>query len=507
MTEADESINRVRELQSLLLSNDFLNTLATGYLLFDADGVVVDCNEAAERLLGVASDALMGVIWYQSGSGAVHEDGSAFPSGSQPAMITLRSGKPCPDATIGVDNPGQVRRWLLVNTYPCIVDGSLKGVVSSFVDISEHLQREHVLQLLTEVNRFVMFASDNINPLQHLCDALVADGQYVGVTARESLEGAEALYGAAIDDELDDAMLQLTGQALSGSGAIGTALKSGITQMIADLDDDSASKPLEHLAAQLGLRSLLAIPFSPSGTSAVLVVFSRNVYAFDEVTVHGLESIARESAFGISHLRSVADLASALEGTLDALSQMTESRDPYTAGHQRHVAALGAAIATRLNLGIEMIQLIREAGMVHDGGKTAIPAEFLTRPGALSALEYELVKGPHHRRFRHSVEGQAAVADRRRRAVTPRASGWFGLSQRLVWRGDHLAGTDHRRRRRRCSLRRRVRYRFHLRRVVISAEHYSRPQSHQREGYDRQDQAMPHFPALTLNQRLVARIP
>jgi HD-GYP domain-containing protein (c-di-GMP phosphodiesterase class II) len=75
---------------------------------------------------------------------------------------------------------------------------------------------------------------------------------------------------------------------------------------------------------------------------------------------------------------------------------MTENRDPYTAGHQIHVGALGsslaAAIATECGLDLKMIELIRQSGDVHDIGKIAVPSEILTKPGRLSPLEFEMVK-------------------------------------------------------------------------------------------------------------------
>lgn len=423
MTEVEAPIDRTRELQSMLLSHSFLNSLATGYLLFDADGAVVDCNDAAEGMLGVGSEQLMGTAWRQSMSALISEDGVPLSREDQPAIMTLRSGEPCVDVTVGVDTNGRVRQWLLVNTYPCIVDGSIKGVVSSFVDISGRLRREHALQLLTEVNQYVMFASDDRDPLQQLCDALVEHGPYalvgVGVASNSEEGGIDVVCGAAINDHLYDAMVQATGRKASELGAIGTALRTGVTQVIGDLADDSSAGPVRKQVSQLGLKSEIAIPFAPSGSPAVLFVFDQNVYAFDEVTVQGLEAIARESEFGISHLRSMDDLASALDGTLQALSQMTESRDPYTEGHQSHVAALGAAIATRLGLSIETIKLIRQAGAVHDVGKIAVPSEILTRPGRLSALEFEMIKQHTTVGFDILSKGHAAVADRGGRAVTP----------------------------------------------------------------------------------------
>jgi HD-GYP domain-containing protein (c-di-GMP phosphodiesterase class II) len=113
---------------------------------------------------------------------------------------------------------------------------------------------------------------------------------------------------------------------------------------------------------------------------AVLTVYDRHVFAFDEPTVRGLEQIVRETEFGVAHLSSMKRLAAALDETLAALGQMTETRDPYTAGHQTGVGTLGAAIAMQLGLDATMIELIRHAGDVHDTGKIAIPSEILTRP-------------------------------------------------------------------------------------------------------------------------------
>ncbi len=67
-------------------------------------------------------------------------------------------------------------------------------------------------------------------------------------------------------------------------------------------------------------------------------------------------------------------------------------RDPYTAGHQRRVAQLAAAIADELGMAKDEIEGLRLAATIHDIGKIAIPAEILARPGTLSAIEFSLLK-------------------------------------------------------------------------------------------------------------------
>lgn len=90
--------------------------------------------------------------------------------------------------------------------------------------------------------------------------------------------------------------------------------------------------------------------------------------------------------------RYLVQLRQNLEDAVAAIAATVEARDPYTAGHQRGVAALAAEIARELGLDAETVQGIHLAGTIHDLGKIKIPAEILARPGGLSALETRLVR-------------------------------------------------------------------------------------------------------------------
>jgi PAS domain S-box-containing protein len=79
-------------------------------------------------------------------------------------------------------------------------------------------------------------------------------------------------------------------------------------------------------------------------------------------------------------------------GTVDAISQMMDLRDPYTAGHERRVGEIAAAIAAEMGLDESTQRGLRIAGSVHDIGKITVPAEILSRPGRLSPIEYEIIK-------------------------------------------------------------------------------------------------------------------
>ncbi len=85
-------------------------------------------------------------------------------------------------------------------------------------------------------------------------------------------------------------------------------------------------------------------------------------------------------------------LEDAVLGTAAAVSQMVELRDPYTAGHERRVGELSAAIAAEMGMDEKAQRGLRVAGAVHDVGKIMVPAEILAKPARLTAVEFELVK-------------------------------------------------------------------------------------------------------------------
>lgn len=82
----------------------------------------------------------------------------------------------------------------------------------------------------------------------------------------------------------------------------------------------------------------------------------------------------------------------AMKGTVQAMASTIETRDPYTAGHQRRVSVLACAIAKELNLPENRIQGLRLAADIHDVGKIYVPAEILSKPGKISETEYNLIK-------------------------------------------------------------------------------------------------------------------
>ena len=88
----------------------------------------------------------------------------------------------------------------------------------------------------------------------------------------------------------------------------------------------------------------------------------------------------------------LAQLETAFMSTVEVATTLSEMRDPYTAGHERRVGKIAAAIGAELGFDDRRIEGLRVAGYLHDIGKITIPAEILSKPGKLSQIEFRLIQ-------------------------------------------------------------------------------------------------------------------
>ncbi|MCX5837587.1 MAG: PAS domain S-box protein [Deltaproteobacteria bacterium] len=111
------------------------------------------------------------------------------------------------------------------------------------------------------------------------------------------------------------------------------------------------------------------------------------------VGIHGVSrDITQRKRSEHALLESLKRLHKSLGATVQAMAVTVETRDPYTAGHQRRVADLARSIAQEMNLPTHQIEGIRMASTIHDIGKISVPAEILSKPTKLTNIEFDLIK-------------------------------------------------------------------------------------------------------------------
>ncbi|MBN2233453.1 MAG: response regulator [Deltaproteobacteria bacterium] len=78
--------------------------------------------------------------------------------------------------------------------------------------------------------------------------------------------------------------------------------------------------------------------------------------------------------------------------TIRSFACALEAKDRYTHGHSQQVTRYAEAIARAMKLSVDEIELLGQAGMLHDIGKIGISEAILNKPGPLTASEYEIIK-------------------------------------------------------------------------------------------------------------------
>jgi putative nucleotidyltransferase with HDIG domain len=88
---------------------------------------------------------------------------------------------------------------------------------------------------------------------------------------------------------------------------------------------------------------------------------------------------------------------------IESLNATVDARDPYTAGHSARVQRIALALAEELRIPHTRLDAVRYGSLFHDIGKIAVPDAILSKPAALTAREYDVIK-------RHPVDGADIVS-------------------------------------------------------------------------------------------------
>lgn len=386
--------------------------------LLDRDGIALYTSPSIERLLGYGSNELVG----QNVFALIHPDDL---SRVQLAFARV------------LENPDQEQHveyrfknkdgiWCYLDSIGkyLLDDSPTEGVVVNSRDITGRKQAEEkmresdeslrklnrALRTLSGCNESLVHAMDEQELLAAICEVIVRTGSYrfawVGYAEHDDGKSVRPMKFAGEEAGFLDAFRFSWGDNESGHNPIGEAIRTGSPQGIRNIQTSSAMLPREE-ALRRGYISCLALPLRNGDTvMGVLAIYAAESDAFDDVEVKLLMELADDLVYGIGALRTRVEREHAMEQnrlnairmkkalleTIEAIGSALEKRDPYTAGHQRQVAKLAHAIAQEMKLPQEVAEGIYMGCLIHDIGKIYIPAEILSRPGKLTAPEFEIIK-------------------------------------------------------------------------------------------------------------------
>jgi len=359
----DELEQRVEErTRQLRESEERFRTLfmqaPDAFFITDLHGIFVDGNRAAAELIGVAEHQLMGRSFLKPGllspddlvraKAWLSENIQGRPTGPDELVLRRSEGREIP---------------IEIRSYPMPLSG--RAVILSIArDVTE---RHRMIESLREAKELAERVFDTANAIVVELDQ--------GAKIRRFNRFAEWLTG------------------YSSAEAVG---RNWFETFLAEEDRDTI--PEVHrgvLVDHPGSSSYVNPIVCKDGTHRVIEWRNTTITGPDGtargVLAIGIDITDREEA--LRDLRaSEQRLFEAFEGTVTAFAQTVEARDPYTAGHQEHVARLAARIAGKLGLSRQSVEAVRVAGLLHDIGKIGVPAEILAKPTDLTEVEAGLIR-------------------------------------------------------------------------------------------------------------------
>ena len=315
-----------------------------------------------------------------------------------------------------VPETGRVR-WIHERGYPVTDErGSvvlMTGICTDITkrkraeeEIQRHLERIEALREidraitstldLTEVLDIILEELERVIPYHSAAIFLLSDGTVRVAAARGHPDVARALEVSFLVQ--DDAL-------------IAKLMQEKRPLVLADAQAD------QRFLARGGteyVRSWIGIPLIAKGTAVgFLTVDHREPGVYDEESAEMAQAFASQVAVAVENARlyeeaqrelaerkraqeelqrTTETLRKTLGATIQAMAFTVETRDAYTAGHQRRVADLARAIATEMGLSKERIEGIRTAAVIHDLGKITVPTDILNKPTKLSEHEFGIIQ-------------------------------------------------------------------------------------------------------------------
>ena len=385
-----------------------LDTIPQSVFWKDLDGRYLGCNMPFARSAGFAHpDDIVGktdfdLPWPERETRAYRADDQAVIASNRPR---LHIEEPIQQAD-GTRIVADTSKVPLVDN-----DGSTYGVLGIFDDITQRKQADIALQrttrtlrTLSQGNEALVRAIDETDLLHRMVRIIVETGGYgmawVGYAEHDADKSIREVAWHADSGVHPPQERRTWADGRLGQSLAGKVVRSGKALLEQDIMACADMSPWRDQLQASGYVAALALPLSDGGhTFGVLSIYARESQAFGTDEFRLLQELANDLAYGIVNLRGAIERSKAaerlrgnLEQTIGVIAATVESRDPFTAGHQRRVAELAMAIAREMGLSDHAIEGIRFGALIHDLGNMQIPAGILARPARLTDVEFELIK-------------------------------------------------------------------------------------------------------------------
>jgi PAS domain S-box-containing protein/putative nucleotidyltransferase with HDIG domain len=330
----------------------------------------------------------------------------------------MQTGKPVLNREEYLLDEKEQKRWLLSSKLPLRnQNGQIIGLVGIGRDITERKHAEEALKnsnkqlkkmyslqnVIRKLNQFLLRCDNEDEIYKTICDTFMEANLikfvWIGLIEEGTFDVKPVAY-AGIEKEYINSIQAKWDNSLHGNGPTGAAIKTQKPVLIGNIRTDPRFMPWREEGLKRGYLSIISLPIAhESKVVGVLNVYSDEEDAFNKKDVEFLRELTTDIAIGIRSIRfeknlkdSNKQLGKAMDNIIFIMAKMSESKDPYTAGHQKKVSKLATAIARKMGLSEDRIEALKFASLIHDIGKINIPGEILSKPAKLSETEFALIK-------------------------------------------------------------------------------------------------------------------
>ncbi len=270
---------------------------------------------------------------------------------------------------------------------------------------------QRALKTLSSCHRAMIRSMNKEDLLQDICRIIVEEGGYsmawVGIAADDHKRSIKVLAKSGNHDGYFENINLNWSEGRDGHCPEGSAIRAGKPYVVRDILSNPEVMPWRGEALKQGFSSVVSLPLMSNGRPfGALSIYSDETDLFNSEEVDLLKRLGDSLVYGVVAIhthkklnlaegeakKSLGKLQKAFGAIIQVLEKTVEIRDPYTAGHQRRVADLAGRIGKEMGLSADRIDGIKITGIIHDIGKIHIPAEILSKPKALTSIEFSLIK-------------------------------------------------------------------------------------------------------------------
>jgi PAS domain S-box-containing protein len=403
--------------QLAAFNESIVQNMAEGIVMEDAEGCFTFVNPAAAAMLGYAPEELLGQHW------------TVVTPPDQHSIVRAIDGRRMRGEAdryeLELVRKDGARIYVLVSGSPRFEEGRFAGTLAVFTDITRRKRAERLLQALNQAalameralttKEIFTAVAGEFKKLGFSCIVFLTDEsqsrlliRYVSYETR-AVKALEKLTGLKIEN------FSIPTETTDVYRKVVRERKAAFIENVEDVIRQFLPKPLKKFTGRItrmlkiarsitaplivedeviGLLSVESDDLTEDDVPAISAFAHQMAAAWRKATLlQDLERSLAEVRQSQEELqRTTETLRKTLGATIQAMAVTVETRDAYTAGHQRQVANLARAIATEMGLSKGQIEGIRMAAVIHDIGKISVPAEILSKPGRLNDLEWGMIK-------------------------------------------------------------------------------------------------------------------